>query len=299
MDLRQLRNFTVLAETLNFHRAAAQLNMSQPPLTVSIRKLEDELGTRLFDRDPRGVRLTAAGFAALPSARAALAQASEVRAAALQGAAGLRGRLAIGFIGSAIGELLPRIVAPYREKFPQVELALHEMTSVEIVRAIAARKIDIGLVRLPVMDTSPVAIEVIERDTLVAALPRTDPAAGCKTLALADLAQRSFIIHSPVSVLNATIRLACERAGFVPRVTQEAVQVQTILSLVAAGLGVALVPARTARFASNEVRVVALDEVITIAMGVASTHDAGPLTRNFVTTALSNSDIESVSISAN
>jgi len=296
MDLRQLRYFTVLAETLNFHRAAERLNMSQPPLTVAIRKLEDELGTALFDRDPRGVRLTAAGLAALPPARAALAQAEQVREAVRQGAAGMRGRLVMGFIGSAIGELLPRIVSPFREAFPNVELVLEEMNSVEIVRAIAGRKVDIGLVRLPVMDGSPVSIEVIERDHLVVAMPSGKGLLRERRgVDLADLSDSQFIIYNPVSVLHATIRLACQRAGFSPLVAQEATQVQTILSLVQAGLGVALVPARTARFAPEGVQLLPLTEPIPIDMGIACARDAGPLARNFVVSALATVDSCSVS----
>ncbi|WP_062343332.1 LysR family transcriptional regulator [Novosphingobium sp. CCH12-A3] len=286
MDLRQLRYFNALAETLNFHRAAERLHISQPPLTVAIRKLEEDLGVALFERDPRGVRLTTAGLAAVAPAREALAAAEKVREAVRQGAAGLRGRLSIGFIGSAIGELLPRIVSPFRHAYPEVELALEEMNSVEIVRAIAARRLDVGLVRLPVMDSAPVAIDVIETDELVAVLPASDVLAGRKTLDLGALADRSFIIYSPVSVLHATIRLACHRAGFTPRVAQEAVQVQTILSLVEAGLGVALIPGRSARFAGEGVRIVTLSDPVPIAMGIARADEPSVLARNFVRTAL-------------
>ena len=286
MDLRQLRYFNALAETLNFHRAAERLHISQPPLTVAIRKLEEELGVALFERDPRGVRLTTAGLAAVNPAREALAAAEKVREAARQGAAGLRGRLSIGFIGSAIGELMPRIVSPFRHAYPEVELALEEMNSVEIVRAIAGRRLDIGLVRLPVMDSAPVAIDVIETDELVVVLPANDVLARRKTLDLGALADRGFIIYSPVSVLHATIRLACHRAGFTPRVAQEAVQVQTILSLVEAGLGVALIPGRSARFAGEGVRIVSLAEAVPIAMGIARAEEASVLARNFVRTAL-------------
>ena len=286
MDLRQLRYFSVLAETLNFHRAAERLNISQPPLTVAIRKLEDDLGVALFDRDARGARLTAPGQAALAPAREALAAADQMRQAVRQGAAGLSGRLAVGFIGSAIGELLPRIVSPFRQAYPQVELSLEELNSVDIVRGIAARRLDVGLVRLPVMDSAPVRIDVIERDVLVAAMPRDDLLARRKVVPLAALSDRSFILYSPVSVLHATIRLECHRAGFTPLVTQEAVQVQTILSLVEAGLGVALIPARSARFAGAGVHIAALEQPIAITMGIARAQDASAAALNFAATAL-------------
>jgi DNA-binding transcriptional LysR family regulator len=286
VDLRQLRYFSVLAETLNFHRAAERLNISQPPLTVAIRKLEDDLGVALFDRDARGARLTAAGQAALAPAREALAAADQMRQAVRQGAAGLSGRLAVGFIGSAIGELLPRIVSPFQQAYPQVELSLEELNSVDIVRGIAVRRLDVGLVRLPVMDSAPVRIDVIERDVLVAAMPRDDLLARRKVVPLAALSDRSFILYSPVSVLHATIRLECHRAGFTPLVTQEAVQVQTILSLVEAGLGVALIPARSARFAGAGVHIAALEQPIAITMGIARAQDASAAALNFAATAL-------------
>ncbi|MBC2650347.1 LysR family transcriptional regulator [Novosphingobium flavum] len=296
MDLRQLRYFSVLADTLNFHRAAERLGMSQPPLTVAIRRLEDELGAPLFERDSRGVRLTAAGLAALPAARAALAQADQVREAVRQGAAGLRGRLVIGFIGSAVGSLLPRIISPFRQALPLVELVLQEMNSVEIVRAIASRSVDVGLVRLPLMEASPVEIAVIERDELVAALPpHFEPVARGGRIPLGALAETPFILHTPVSVLNATVRLACQRAGFTPRVAQEAVQVQTILGLVQAGLGVALVPGRTSRSAPDGVRMVPLEEPIPIDMGIACRPDAGPLARNFIAMSLASDDTSTIS----
>lgn len=281
MDLRQLRYFSVLAETLNFHRAAERLNISQPPLTVAIRKLEQQLGATLFERGARGVRLTASGAGIVGAVHAALAAAEEVRSLARRGAAGATGRLSVGFIGSAVGELLPRIVSPFREAYPDVALALEEMNSVEIVRAIAARRIDVGLVRLPVMDPADVEIHVAERDELVVAVPASF-AVEEAPLDLARLADEPFIIYDQVSVLHATIRLACQRKGFAPRVAQEAIQVQTILSLVEAGLGVALVPSRTARFAPRGVRLVPLAEPVPIEMGLAWSRAVTPVVRNFI-----------------
>ena len=294
MDLRQLRYFSVLAETLNFHRAAERLNISQPPLTVAIRKLERQLGTTLFERGARGVRLTAAGAGIVDAVHAALAAAEDVRALARQGAAGVTGRLSIGFIGSATGELLPRIVSPFRDAYPDVELALEEMNSVEIVRAIAARRIDVGLVRLPVMDSAEVAIHVAERDELFAAVP-TAFAAADGPIDLARLSDEPFIMAGRVSVLHATIRLACQRKGFIPRVAQEAVQVQTMLSLVEAGLGVALVPSRTARFAPRGVRLIPLADPVPIEMGLAWAHSPAPVVRNFIAFARSIVDSQKLS----
>ena len=295
MDLRQLRYFTTLAETLNFHRAAERLNMSQPPLTVAIRKLEAELGAPLFERGVRGVRLTAAGKAALGPAREALAQARAVRDAVQQGATGELGRLRIGFVGSAVSERLPSIISAYRAQYPRVELELQEMTSSALVEEIEARNFDAGLVRLPIMRRVALELDVIEDDELVAAMPESHALARRKAIALEELEGQPFILHGPVSVLHVTTILACQKAGFTPRVAQEGTQVQTILSLVQSGLGVGLVPARMARFAPESVRLMPLTEPIAIEMGIAYRPDAEPLVRNFVAVAHQQGDIQSLS----
>jgi DNA-binding transcriptional LysR family regulator len=282
MNLRQLRYFCVLAETLNFHKASERLNISQPPLTVAIRKLESELGAQLFERTSRGVILTDAGEAALPSARAAIEQAESVREAVRFGAAGIIGRLRVGFVGSAVCELLPRIVLAFREVYPLVELMLVEMTSVDIVQEIAGGTLDVGLVRLPVMDSTPVVIDVVETDTLVAAMAVGLVSRRRRSVRLRELSEYPFIMFKQISVLNATVRLACEGAGFTPRVHQEAIQLQTILSLVQAGLGVALVPARTARFAPEGVVLLPLAEAIEIHLGIARGSSPRPLVDNLV-----------------
>lgn len=295
MDLRQLRYFVALADTLNFHRAAERLNISQPPLTVAIRKLEDEFGTRLFVRESRGVRLTDAGLAALPAARATLEQAMLVREAARDGRDGERGSISIGFVGSAISAALPRIIPAFRARYPKVELRLEEMTSVAIADALALRQLDVGLVRLPLMQPGDLAISLFEHDHLVVALLDRHRLARHDTVKLADLASEALVLHAPVSVLRSVVALACQRAGFSPRIAQEATQVQTILSLVQSGLGIALVPAGMARIAPEGVRLLPLADPIPIEMGVALRPDAGALVHNFASVAHMVSDIRTVS----
>jgi DNA-binding transcriptional LysR family regulator len=292
MDLRQLRFFVAVAETLNFHRAAERLNISQPPLSVGIRRLEEELGVKLFDRTRRGVTLTPSGEAALPAAREALAQAALVAEAARLGSRGEIGRLSVGFVGSAIGELLPRIIPCFRAAYPLAELDLAEMTSVRIAATLEGRDLDVGLLRLPVTQRHRLDITVIEEDCLVLAHRSDDDISGRGPIALSALSGRSFVIHSAVSVLHSVILLACREAGFAPRIAQEAVQVQTILSLVQSGLGIALVPARMARFAPQDVVLTPLAQPISIATGVGCRTDASPLARNFIKTALSISDMD-------
>lgn len=290
MELRQLRYFVTLAETRNFHRAAERLNMSQPPLTVAIRKLEEEMGAPLFVRGPRGVTMTPAGRASLEIARATLAQADRFRDMVREGAAGERGRLRVGFVGSATFELLPRIIPEYRRRYPGVELVLEEATSVEIARKLVGGELDVGLVRLPLMEIAAIDTEVIDPDELHAALPAGSSLARGSAVRLEALAAEPFILQSRVSVLHSVTLTACHAAGFVPIVAQEAAQLSAVLALVRSGLGVALVPARAARSAPQGVRLVPLTERVPIETGVAlPRRGTSPMGRNFAAIA-SNSE---------
>lgn len=293
MDLRQLLYFTTLAETLNFHRAAERLNVSQPPLTVAIRKLEEALGVQLFLRGPRGVTLTTAGEAALEPARAALARAQEVRSAARAGQVGERGRLRVGFVGSAIYALLPRLIPLYRARYPLVELVLEDSTSIDIVRRLRTRELDVGLVRLPLLDGAGLVMRQVESDELVAALPSMSPLARSKRLSLASLSAQPFILHTRISVLHMATLTACHEAGFAPQVAQEATQVHTILSLVQSGLGVALVPGKAANNLPSGVTVVRLDHPTVIRSGVAiGAEPDHPLARNFLELAVASNNTD-------
>ena len=287
MELRQLRYFVALAETRNFHRAAERLNMSQPPLTVAIRKLEEELGTTLFVRGTRGVTLTAAGRASLDAAQAALTQAERFREAAREGAAGARGQLRVGFVGSATFELLPRIVPEYRRRFPAVELILSEATSQNIARRLVTGELDVGLLRLPLMEVLPVETTCVDADELHAALPADSTLTEARSLRLEALADQPFVLQSGVSVLHAITLNACHDAGFVPRVVQEAPQLSAVLALVSSGLGVALVPSRAARSIPKGVRLVPLVRRLPIETGVAVPRTLpSPLATNFATIAI-------------
>lgn len=288
MDLRQLRYFVTLAETQNFHRAAERLHMSQPPLTVAIRKLEDELGLALFVRAARGVTLTPAGRAALEPARATLAHAERFREAAREGAAGERGRLRVGFVGSATFELLPRIIPEFRRRYPAVELVLEESTSATIARRLVGGEFDVGLVRLPLTERADLETHVIDPDEMHAALPEASPFGRAGAVRLEDLADQPFILQARVSVLHETARQACRAAGFVPLVAQEAEQLSAVLALVRSGLGVALVPSRAASSVPQGVRLAPLAQRVPIETGVALPPDnPGAPARNFAAIARS------------
>ena len=262
MNLRQLHQFVTLAETGNFHRAAERLHMAQPPLSVSIRKLEDELGSLLFERTSTGVLLTAAGQAMLHDARRALLHAQQCRQAVQDARQGTGGRLRLGIIGSATYALLPRLIPSLRARYPQITLELTEATSSEILDGLLSRRFDAGLVRHPVLHASGFELLPLDRDDFVLAVAESSPLAAREAIALHEAAQEPFIMypHSKVPGLAALAMMRCQASGFVPQVAQEAMQVQTIMSLVASGLGVGLVAGVARQVVPRGVKCLALTD---------------------------------------
>lgn len=244
MDLRHLRYFVTVAETLNFGRAAKRLHISQPPLSRQIAALEAELGTRLFERTRRAVKLSTAGAALLPEARRLLREADGLKERARHFAAGRAGTLALGFLSMSAYNVLPALLPAFHRAHPGVRLALQENTSDVQLAALALGEIDVGLVLPPVSDP---ALEYVplHHEPLVAALPAKRRWQRSAPLALGDLAGEPFIMFPPKVApgLYDLVVAFCRRGGFAPRIEQEAIQMQTIVSLVAAGMGVALVPA--------------------------------------------------------
>jgi DNA-binding transcriptional LysR family regulator len=253
VDLRQIRQFVALAEALNFHRAAEALNMTQPPLSLSIRKLEEELQARLFQRHSRGVSLTEAAEAALPHARDALAAVEAMTCSVRQTTAGERGRLRIGFVGSATYGLLPAIVPRFHERLPGIDLSLKEATSLEIVRGLEEGGLDVGLIRTPLLQDASVALEPLYKEVLILLAPRSHRLGKTDRVRLEDLRDEPFVLYDRVLVPNLfgqTI-MACEAAGFLPNVVEEAAHIHTLIALVESGLGLALAPAVMRRAAQG------------------------------------------------
>lgn len=255
MDLRRIRHFVVLAETLNFRRAAERLHMAQPPLTVSIQKLEAELGTKLFDRGTGGVQLTASGRTVLVEARKLLFHGSQLGAVARSAVEGTGGTLNVGFVGTTTYGMLQKVVPRFRAEYPGVELVLHEATSVAILQQLEDHGLDVGLVRTPLLRSSAATLVPLERDEFIVALPRGHALAGQGPLHLKALANESFVMYGAGSAggLHSAAVLACQSAGFMPRVAQQGVQVQTLLALVESGLGIALVPSVMQRYLSDRI----------------------------------------------
>jgi DNA-binding transcriptional LysR family regulator len=248
MDLRRLRYFVVLAETLHFGRAASSLNIAQPPLSQQIRVLEQELGARLFERSNRRVELTPAGKALLPEARALLAQAERTSTVAVRAQRGEIGELRVGLTGSAIFTVvIPRLILTYRQRFPGVRLRIDELTTQEQLDALLEQRLDVAIVRSVSAPDLPPALRATRllEDSLVVALPAQHRLAGAaKPLPIGALADEAFVMYprdSGTGVYDQIIML-CRQAGFAPTIAQEAHAMATIVGLVAAGLGVAVVP---------------------------------------------------------
>jgi DNA-binding transcriptional LysR family regulator len=244
MELRHLRYFVAVAETLHFGKAARLLNIAQPPLSQQIRNLERELDVTLLTRTNRSVALTDAGVAFLREARRTLAQAEHAALAAQLAQRGDAGRIVVGFISSATYTVFTDIVRSFRVGHPNVDLVLDESTTEQQLRALADGRIDIGFLRPP-FEQPGLLCSTVVREPVVAALPDFHPLARTRSIALKQLAGEPFVSlpRRLIPGFHDQITAACRRAGFTPRVAQEALQVQTIVSLVAAGLGVALVPA--------------------------------------------------------
>jgi DNA-binding transcriptional LysR family regulator len=234
-----------VAEELNFTRAASRLKMAQPPLSIQMRQLEAELGVELFDRSRRAIRLTDAGHALLPEAQRLLNQLDETAAMVQRVGSGAVGSLAIGFIPSATNSVLPPLLRSFGAWAPHVELYLREMTPDDIVRAVTEDHIDVGFLYLPI-ENSELEVCVVYGEPLVAVIPSNHRLAGRSRIAVRELARDRFILPTRhvVSSLHAEILAVCERAGFTPAAVQKEVWLmQTVLGLVAAGIGVALEPA--------------------------------------------------------
>jgi DNA-binding transcriptional LysR family regulator len=284
LDLRRLRSFVVVAEELHFGRAAQRLHIAQPPLSQQIRLLERDLGAQLFNRNRRRVELTAPGRLLLVHARPLLEQAERIESLVALAGSGMAGLLAIGFVASAAYEAMPAAVRAFREGHPEVELRLEEGHSAELLADLNAGRIDVAFVRRPVLDRR-LAIDALADERLVVALPADHPAAGAPALPVGALAGEGFVMVSRRvgAGYRDDVEGVCREGGFVPRVAQEASDMHTIVALVGAGIGVALVPSSVAAVGRAGVAYVPLvDATARLGLDLASRRDdPSPLVERF------------------
>lgn len=251
MDLRQLRYFTALAEEKHFGRAARRLALSQPPLSYAIRQLETELGVPLFERTSRHVALTPAGLALQREALALLRRAEDACALVRDIAAGRRGRLRVGFVGSMLYRGLPQILDSFRERAPGIEVVLSELNSAEQTEALRHDEIDLALVHGRGLTEGLDGFR-FHSESFAACVPAHHPAAAARRRrSLACLRDEPFILFSRKASpdYHASIVAACISAGFLPHICHEVRHWLTVVSLVAQGAGVALVPQSLAKTA--------------------------------------------------
>ncbi|HEX2177485.1 MAG TPA: LysR substrate-binding domain-containing protein [Nocardioidaceae bacterium] len=244
MELRHLRYFRAVAEERHFGRAAERLHMAQPPLSQQIRQLEAELGVTLLRRSTRRVELTDAGSAYLERVRGILAAVEDAGVEAQRVAAGLEGRLVIGCVGSATYSLLPAFARTLREELPGVDLGFRgEMLVPDQIEALLAGRIDLALLRPPA-DEPALSVTTLRRDRLIVALPERHRLAVRQRIRVADLRNQDLVVHASGgrSVMYDAVTALCRDAGFEPRVRHEVAETSTLVTFVAAGLGVAVVP---------------------------------------------------------
>jgi len=228
--------------------------MTQPPLSQQIIQLEKELGVKLFERSKRYVALTNAGEVFLKEVRHALAQLEQAKSAAQSAQIGMLGRLVLGFVGSATFDILPNVVRAFQEHYPHVDLELHEMPTPMQIEAFHRKAIDIGFVRTPV-DDQLLSLLSIHQESCIAVVPRQHPLAQCSYVSMEDLSAERFILveREVWPSWYDDIVSKCRDAGFSPIVRQNVKEIQTIIGLVAAGLGISIVPSSTANLYTRDV----------------------------------------------
>jgi DNA-binding transcriptional LysR family regulator len=255
LELRHLRYFVAVAEELHFGRAAQRLGMAQPPLSQQIQRLEQIVGTLLFERTSRRVQLTDAGTALLPDARRLLAGADAALLGARRAGRGEQGELRVAFAATVMFLALPEIIRAFRDRFPGVHLDLREMPTGPQLAGIKAGEIDIGFVREPGPDPE-LEIVTVMREPLRIAVPKGHPLASRATISVRHLADEPFVLFPEELApgLHAQVMALCRAAGFTPRVVEESRELYTSVSLVEAGIGVSILPASVEKLGWRGVR---------------------------------------------
>ncbi len=244
MEFRHLRYFLALAEELHFGRAAQRLSITQPPLSLNIQQLEASVGAQLFTRNSRGVQLTAAGVAFVPAARALIEQASQAAREAREVAQGLVGSLQIGFAGTVLYRGLPQMLKGFAAEYPKLRLTLRELSSSDQLIDLLHERLDVGFVHTTRVPSGFSQI-LVSRQAFVACLPMGHALARRKRVALTSLQGEPFAMISRAVSPDYHERIlgVCADAGFSPEMRYELRHWLSVVSLVAQGLGVALVPA--------------------------------------------------------
>lgn len=263
MELRQLRYFVAVATDLNFSRAAERMHISQPPLSQQIKQLEEELGVQLFLRSSRNVELTEAGRLFLVEAQETLDRARHAMETARRAAAGDIGTVALATLSTADIVVFPRVIPPFVRRYPGVQLTFSSMSEVEQALALEEGRIHVGFATLPVVLKGDCVAETIHREAVVAALPVTHRLAARAAIDLEELSDEDWVLPDPQRTPSShfTVMSMCARSGFTPQAVQFAENVQFMLSLVAAGIVVAVLPERVRQMPRDRVVMVPVRDI--------------------------------------
>lgn len=286
MDLRHLRYFVAVAEERSFLRASERLHISQPPLSTQIRELEQSLDATLFNRSPRGVTLTAAGKVFYAEALAILARVEHAKIAANRVAHGEEGSLSIGFISIADYSVLPPALRQFRNKYPSVSVQLHELTTDAQIRELLTDRIDVGIALAPVEEAGLEFVPLFTEGLMLAVPSDQYSSKAGDRVRLKDFASENFVMvpRTLAPGLHDLILACCGDCGFVPRIAQYAKQMQTVISLVSSGFGVALVPQSMQSLQRKGVTYLEIEEECRpMQIGLAhKTHDGNPVIPTFL-----------------
>ena len=241
MEIHQLRYVCAIAETGSFSRAAERCQVAQPSLSQQVLKLEEDLGAKLFDRLGRSVRLTEAGRAFLPHARSILSQMESARSSVADTCADVRGSVAVGAIPTIGPYLMPRYTTAFARKYPEAKLRIVEETTPVLVEGLRALSIDVAILALPLRHKD-LELFPLRTEPLFAVLPRDHPRAGSESLALRDLRGESFVMLRDGHCFRDLSIAACTHARVTPRIAFESGQFSSLFGMVAAGVGISIVP---------------------------------------------------------
>jgi DNA-binding transcriptional LysR family regulator len=249
MELRQIRSFLSVAETLHFGRTAALIHISQPALSLQIRALEEEIGVRLLERNRRKTTLTEAGVAFRKEAAAALSQLDIAIRKSRLAANGKLGFLRIGFIFTAGFEIVPGIVRQFRSLNPEVELSLRSIPTATQLRMLETGSLDVGFLRLPIGEHPALEVLTVHREPFVVVVPRSHQLAKSKKVRLREVSGESFVTYerSYAPGFHDLILGMLRDAGIVPHISQTAAEIATVISLVDAQMGITILPASAAK----------------------------------------------------
>jgi len=245
MELRQIHSFLSIAETLHFGRSAELIHLSQPALSLQIRALEEEVGVRLFERNRRKTTLTAAGVAFRDDAARALSQLEQAIRRARLAASGKLGLLRIGFVSTAGSEIVPDIVRQFRKSNPDVQFSLRNILTAEQVQMLESGALDVGFLRVPIGEHSALDLATVHREPFVLVVPSSHKLAKRKRVRLREVAGEEFVMYERTYApgFHDLIFGILRDAGIAPNVSQTAAEIPFLISLVASGMGITIVPA--------------------------------------------------------